>query len=188
MYPYLRAAHALWSGRSLPKMGLYDTHVSYHRAWPWDTDMFGELNNGRILTLFELGRWQSTMRLGLARIFLKDGLTFAVAGVSIRYRKRIPLFQRYRMQTRFIGHGRRFFYVEQSMWQGDACMNQMLLRAAIRERGQTLPPDEFLRRYGLPVEQPGMPDWVRNWMAADDTRPWPPEGGPIYENGLRDAG
>ena len=90
MYPYIRAAYVMIKGRSMPKMELYETHVSYHRAWPWDTDMFGELNNGRILTLFELGRWQQTTRLGMVRKFLREKYTFAVAGVSIRYRRRIP--------------------------------------------------------------------------------------------------
>ena len=75
MYPYIRSIHALLSARKLPPMGLYDTHVSHHRAWPWDTDMFGELNNGRILTLFELGRWQMTVRLGLLKPFLTGKIT-----------------------------------------------------------------------------------------------------------------
>ena len=182
MYPYIRSIHALLRARSLPAMGLYDTHVSHHRAWPWDTDMFGELNNGRILTLFELGRWQMSVRIGLIGPFLKGGMSFAVAGVSVRYRKRVPIFQRYRMQTRFLGYGERFFYVEQTMWQGETAMNQMLLRAAIREKGKTVPPGEFLDRMGLPTEQPELPPWVRAWMSADDTRPWPPESGPIYQN------
>ena len=69
MYPYIRSIHALLSARKLPAMALYDTHVSQHRAWPWDTDMFGELNNGRILTLFELGRWQMAVRLGIFGLF-----------------------------------------------------------------------------------------------------------------------
>ena len=182
MYPYIRAAYGMFRARSLPTMDPYGTHVSYHRAWPWDTDMFGELNNGRILTLFELGRWQQTVRLGLVKPFLKDGMTLAVAGVSVRYRKRVPLFQKYRMQTRMLGYGERFFYVDQSMWQGDTAMNQMLLRAAIRDKSGTLPPGEFLSRMGHSTEQPGLPDWVKAWMEADDNRPWPPESGPILTN------
>ena len=182
MYPYIRAAYVMMKGRSQPPMGLYDTHVSHHRAWPWDTDMFGELNNGRILTLFELGRWQSTVRLGLIRPFLRGGLTLAVAGASVRYRNRVPIFQRFRMQTRILGYGERFFYVDQTMWQGDTCMNQVLLRAAIRDRSGTVPPKDFLTRMSMTTEQPGLPDWVKAWMAADDSRPWPPECGPILDN------
>jgi acyl-CoA thioesterase FadM len=182
MYPYVRAAYVMLKARSLPPMELYDTHVSHHRAWPWDTDMFGELNNGRILTLFELGRWQTTVRLGLIRPFLRGGLTLAVAGVSVRYRKRVPIFQKYRMQTRMLGYGERFFYVDQTMWQDDVCMNQMLLRAAIRDKSGTVPPEKFLANMGMGTDQPGLPDWVKAWMTADDSRPWPPEIGPVYDN------
>lgn len=182
MYPYIRAIIAVICARKMSPMGLYDTHVSHHRAWPWDTDMFGELNNGRILTLFELGRWQSTVRVGMIAPFLKGKMGFAVAGVSVRYRRRIPLFQRYRMQTRIIGYDDRFIYVDQTMWQGETCANQLLLRAAIREKSKTVPPVEFLKRMGYPTDQPDLPPWVNAWIEADNTRPWPPDGGPVFHN------
>ena len=182
MYPYLRSAVAIFRARSLPPLSPYDTHVSHHRAWPWDTDMFGELNNGRILTLFELGRWQMAVRLGLLPFFTRKGYTLAVAGVSIRYRKRIPMFHAYRMQTRMLGYDDRFFYVEQSMWQGEACMNQMLLRFATRHGGATVLPPDFLTIAGHTTEQPGLPDWALAWIDADAKRPWPPEQGPIFRN------
>ena len=115
-------------------------------------------------------------------MFLKDKLTFAVAGVSVRYRKRIPIFRRYRMQTRILGYGSRFVYFEQSMWMGDTPCHHMLIRAAIRDKGVTVPPGEFLEARGLPTEQPGFPDWARAWSDADELRPWPPNGGPVYGN------
>ncbi|MEM9971841.1 MAG: acyl-CoA thioesterase, partial [Pseudomonadota bacterium] len=174
MYPYLRAAWMIYRARRLPPMGIYDTHVSYHRAWPWDTDMFGELNNGRILTLFELGRWQSTVRYGFLRYFLKNRMSFAVAGVSVRYRRRIPVFQRYRIQTRVLGYGERFIYIEQSMWQGDTPCHHMLLRAAIRDKDGTVLPRDFMERAGLEAEPRELPAWVRAWADADGERPWPP--------------
>ncbi len=182
MYPYIRAIAAIIRARKLPAMGLFDTHVSHHRAWPWDTDIFGELNNGRILTLFELGRWQSTVRIGIIAPFLKGKMGFAVAGASVRYRRRIPIFQCYRMQTRIVGFDDRFIYVDQSMWQGETCANQLLLRAAIRENSATLPPVEFLKRMDFPTDQPERPNWVKAWIEADNTRPWPPEGGPVFKN------
>jgi acyl-CoA thioesterase FadM len=182
MYPYIRSAAAIFYARSMPPMEAYGTHVSHHRAWPWDTDMFGELNNGRILTVFELGRWQLAVRLGMIGLFTKGKVSLAVAGVSVRYRKRVPVFQRYRMQTQMLGYDDRFFYVEQSMWQGDTCMNQMLLRFATRDKDGTVLPKDFLVTAGLPSDQPGLPDWVTAWIEADKTRPWPPESGPIRHN------
>lgn len=182
MYPYIRAAWMIWRGRRMPKMDVYDTHVSHHRAWPWDTDMFGELNNGRILTLFELGRWQSLMRTELAAPFWKERMTIAVAGASVRYRKRIAIFQTYRIQTRVLGYDDRFVYVEQSMWVGDTPCHHILMRAAFRKGGQTVPPRRFLEMANLPTAQPGFPAWAGAWSEADAERPWPPNGGPVYEN------
>ena len=137
MYPFVRAVHAIVRGRSAPEMSLFDTHVSHHRAWPWDIDMYMELNHGRTLTLFELGRWQMAARMRLLSALRKHGIAFAVAGVSVRYTKRIPVMARFRMVTRFVGWDDRFFYIDQSMWLGENCANQVLLRAALRSRGRT---------------------------------------------------
>ena len=182
MYPYVRAAWMMWKGRSMPAMGLYDTHVSHHRAWPWDTDLFMELNNGRIPTLMELGRWQAGMRMGITQKVMRERIMFPVAGYSIRFRHRIPMMQRFRLQTRFLGFDERFTYVEQSMWQGDRCMNQMVLRFAIKSKAGSMTPAEMLSRFGFDGASPGLPDWVVAWIDADARRVWPPEGGPVYEN------
>ena len=85
------SAYLMLKGRSMPKIGPFDPHISHHRAWPWDTDAFGELNNGRILTLFELGRWQAAVRMGMIHTFLKEGYMVPIAGASIRYRKRVTV-------------------------------------------------------------------------------------------------
>ena len=182
MYPYFRAAYFMFKARSMPEIGIYDWHVSTHRAWPWDTDAFGELNNGRILTLFELGRWQAGVRMGIMGKTLKAGIMFPIAGVSVRYRKRVPVFQTYRMQTRFLGFDDRFIYVEQSMWQGETCMNQMLLRFAPKTRNGTIPPVEYMQKMGLDEENRPLPDWANNWIKADATRPWPPTDGPVFQS------
>ena len=182
MYPFLRLGWTLVTARKLPPMNPLEMHVSQHRCRLVDCDIFMEMNNGRILTLFELGRWQSTVRIGIIAPFLKGKLGFAVAGISVRYRRRIPVFQKYRMQTRIIGYDDRFIYVDQTMWQGDTCANQLLLRAAVLERAKSLPPVEFLKRMGFSTEQPDRPDWVTAWINADNTRPWPPDGGPVFQN------
>lgn len=65
MYPFVRFAKEALKYRNAPKLGLLETHVSYHRCWPWDLDPWIELNNGRTLTLYDLGvsRWQCAQGL-----------------------------------------------------------------------------------------------------------------------------
>lgn len=167
MYPYIRAIHQILRHRRSKPLDLFDEHVTRHRAWPWDTDVFGELNNGRILTLFELGRWGLTARTGLLRPVVSGGIGFAVAGASVRYRRRIPVFSTYEMRTRMVGFDDKFMYADQSMWLGDTRCNQMLLRAAFTEKRKILPPAELLARVGRKSESPPLPDWVTAWIAAD---------------------
>lgn len=175
MYPIIRAVTGMLSARRHSKVGLLDTTVTHHRIWPWDGDVFMELNHGRTLTLFELGRWPQVVRMGLLSAVRREMIAFAVAGVSVRYRRRMPIFAKFRMVTRILGWDDRFIYIDQSMWLGETCANQMLLRAALKTPNGTLPPSEFLNRVGQPQPSPELPEWVQNWITAEATRPWPPE-------------
>lgn len=174
MYPWFRMAKELWKFRKT-RLGPFDTHVSTHRCWPWDIDPFMELNNGRTLTLYDLGRLPWGFRTGVNQLVKARGWGMAVAGVSVRYRKRITAFQAFTMKTRLLGWDGRFTYFEQSMWRGGDCASQALIRmAATRGRTGILPPAELVQALGLPPESPALPGWVQAWIAADAERPWPP--------------
>ena len=176
MYPYIRAALMLFRASRKPKLPeLTSTVSSEHRAWPWDTDIFGELNHGRILTLFELNRWELAQRLGLIRHIRKRKRGLTVAGVSIRYRRRVPIFSRYRVETRPLGWDDKFMYGEQQMWIGDLACNQMLIRLAVIGRDGAIEPRSIASDLGYDPTSPALPDWVQNWISAEGTRPWPPE-------------
>jgi acyl-CoA thioesterase FadM len=174
MYPYIRLAKEMLKFRRAPRLPLLGTHVSTHRIWPQDIDPWRELNNGRTLTLFDLGRLPLFQRTGIIKDIAVQGWFLTVAGNTMRYRRRVTLFTRVTMVSRCIGWDARFFYMEQSLWHGDACTSHMLLRAAIANRQGIIPPSEALVKIGRAEDSPPLPDWVQGWIAADATRPWPP--------------
>ncbi len=174
MYPYLRHAKETLTARRLPGIGLLDPHVSRHLCWPWDLDPWGELNNGRTLTLYDFGRTALGLRTGLDRQLLAKGWGMAVAGSTVRYRRRVTAFTRLTMHSRNIGWDARFFYTEQSMWRGDDCTSHVLIRSAFTAKAGIVPPEMVIAAMGLPVESPTLPDWVQAWIRAEDLRPWPP--------------
>ena len=174
MYPYVRLAKEILKVRNAPPLSLLGTHVSTHRIWPQDIDPWRELNNGRTLTLFDLGRLPLFYRTGIIRDFREQGWFLTVAGNTTRYRRRVTLFQKVTMISHCIGWDARFFYMEQSLWRGDDCTSHMLLRAAIANRQGIIPPAEALTKIGRAEESPVLPDWAQGWIAADATRPWPP--------------
>ncbi len=174
MYPIIRFVKELVKFRKAPPLKVTDAHVSTHICWPWDLDPWIELNNGRTLTLYDLGRIPMAARTGMVQTLRKKGWGITVAGNSVRYRKRIRMFDRFTMVSRGLGWDDRFIYMEQSIWRNGACCNQMLLRSALTGPEGIVPPAELVKALGSTAESPPLPDWVQAWIAADALRPWPP--------------
>jgi len=142
---------------------------------PWDCDMFGEMNNGRILTLYDLGRFGAAVRMGLWAVLKREKWGLAVAGTSIRYRKRITPLERYETRSRVLFWDKRFVYIEQGMFKRDGdCASHILIRIAIVEKGGLVPLPRVLAALGRSNVSPTMPAWAANWIEAESTRPWPP--------------
>ena len=174
MYPYLRLFREVWLVRRASRLAVLQPHVSRHRVYPWDLDPWTELNNGRTLTLFDLGRIPMSIRMGFDKVAKANGWGITVAGNSTRYRRRVTVFTTLTQQSRVIGWDGRFSYVEQSFWRGDDCTAQMLLRSAFTSKSGIVPPARVLEALGQNAVSPALPDWVAAWIAADAKRPWPP--------------
>ncbi|MFN4100784.1 MAG: acyl-CoA thioesterase [Pararhodobacter sp.] len=174
MYPVIRLIKEMLKFRSRP-LDLFDTHVSHHRCWPWDLDPWNELNNGRTLTLYDLGRVPFSMRIGLTGALRVNRWAMTVAGSSVRYRRRVRMLQRFEMRTRALGWDHRFMYIEQSMWRGGEALNHVLIRAAATDGSGILAPSALVAAMGHKGRlSPALPGWVQAWIAADAERPWPP--------------
>lgn len=175
MYPYIRMAKELWTFRNAPKLSILEPHISSHRVWPWDLDPWRELNNGRTLTLFDLGRIPMSVRMGFDTVAKANRWGITVAGNSTRYRKRVTVFQKLTQVCRVLGWDDRFVYLEQSFWRGDDCTAAMLLRSAFTSKAGLVPPATVLTALGQNTQSPPLPDWVQSWIAADHHRTWPPQ-------------
>ena len=72
------------------------------RVWPLDLDTSLHMNNGRYSTLMDLGRTDLMLRSGLWRDVLKHGWTPVVSAATIRFRRELRLFRRFRLETRIL--------------------------------------------------------------------------------------
>ena len=175
MYPFVRMAKEVLKYRKAEPLPLTGTHVTQLVCWPWDIDIWLELNNGRTLTLYDLGRIPLAARTGIMPVLRRNKWSIVVAGASIRYRRRVVPFQRVEMRSRCIGWDDRFLYMEQTMWREGDCTSAVLIRSAFTAGGRLLPVTEFLKEIGHADPSPPLPHWVGAWAAADNERPWPPE-------------
>lgn len=175
MYPFVRLAKDMWMTRHQPDLTPLGTHVSYHRCWPSDIDGFLEMNNGRILTILDLGRTVLARRVGLLRALRQKRWGLTMAGVSVRYRKRIRPFVRFKVISRAVGWDDKFLYLDQSIWIGEECAVQALYRSAVTDKNGIVRPRHLFDHVGYDGPRPDLPAWVQAWIDADMTRPWPPE-------------
>jgi hypothetical protein len=157
MYPYFRLLRVLSRARFAQRQGIDVQSVLNFRAWPGDIDVFPEMNNGRQLTVMDLARRR------------KWG--FAVAGASVRFRKRIRPFTRFTLCTRLLGHDARWFYFLQEYRCRKEVCSSALIRAAVTSKTGIVPVDTVLEAMGVLDWDPELPGWVKAWIQADDLRP-----------------
>ena len=178
MYPFIRLAKEFIVSRNAPPLDPLGVHVSHHRCWPQDIDGFLEMNNGRILTILDLGRTVLARRVGLLKALRENRWGLTMAGVSVRYRKRIRPFDKFQVVSRAVGWDHRFFYLDQSIWVGDTCAVQALYRSAVTDKNGLVNPEIVFAAAGMTETPPDLPAWIQNWVDAEATRPWPPEQTP----------
>lgn len=175
MYPFIRLAKEIVRARRLPRLPLTGTHVSHHICWPWDLDMFIELNNGRSLSLYDLGRIPLATRIGLDRVLARRRWGLSILGTSVRWRYRVRPFVRIKMRSRAIGWDARFVYIEQGMWFRDGrCAGHALFRTAVTDAHGIVPIDDVIAAMGRDDVSPTLPSWAQAWVTAEAERPWPP--------------
>ncbi len=180
MYPFIRGAvavvQAVWAG----PIGLLDVHENRVTCLPWDLDTWRELNNGRTLSLYDLGRVPLVQRTGLMRAARSEGLMFTVAGSTTRYRRRVTAMMRLRMTNRIMCWDDRFFYVEHAMWRSDGeCTSHAVIRFATTTGKGLESPERILKALSYTGPVPEVPEWIATWTASEKQRPWPPMTPPI---------
>lgn len=72
------------------------------RVWPLDLDTNLHLNNGRYLTIADLGRADLLVQSGMWKAVLKEGLLPMLSGSAIRYRRELKPFQAFTLESRIV--------------------------------------------------------------------------------------
>jgi acyl-CoA thioesterase FadM len=81
---------------------------------PTDLDMSLHMNNGRYLTLMDIGRLDFLVRTGLWRAVRKNGWTPIASAIIIRYRRELRPFARFKLETRLVSWAEASVVMEQT--------------------------------------------------------------------------
>lgn len=142
---YLYAALvALWRSR-LDVLG--ESRVSM-RVWPWDLDVNMHLNNGRFLSLMDLGRVDLIVRTGLLRMILRDRWFPVVGAATVRFRRPLNPFQRFDLTTRVVGWDEKWVYLEHRFECGGKVAALGYIQALFRSPAGNVPVEALLEAVG----------------------------------------
>tara|TARA_B100000768_G_scaffold152249_1_gene147826 strand:+ start:529 stop:1050 length:522 start_codon:yes stop_codon:yes gene_type:complete len=163
MYPLLRLIRVVAKSQFQEKLSFdndYTDSVSLI-VLPQDIDLFMELNNGRYVTLLDLGRFSLGARVNMASLLKKNKWSLTIVGTYNEYRYRLRLFQRFILKTKIIGYDEKWFYFFQKVErQGKTHMASVVKFAYTSKKGLVLP-KEVITAMGIKYDPDSLPSWIK---------------------------
>jgi len=163
----------LWSTR---RLGVHDPSVLEFRVWPNDLDLNRHMNNGRYLTVMDLGRIDLIGRMGLIAT-VREQRWFPVLGSAvIRYHRPLAFPERYTLVTRIVGWDEKWFYLSQMFTRGGTPVASAFAKGLVRAPGRSIPTGEVLAAAGITEPSPPLPEPIVRWLEADASLASPTPG------------
>lgn len=174
---WLRLLAYLLTARRRPVLSLPgDASVLRFRAWPSDLDLSLHVNNGKYLSLMDLGRLDLMVGAGLMRAIVRHRWTPIASNVLIRYRRELRAFQRFRLETRLLTWDATNVVIEQVfVLESGPRDGQIAARALFkggiydRRTRQFVTIARLMQEIGATAEPPEPTPEVAAFLSADET-------------------
>jgi acyl-CoA thioesterase FadM len=148
-------------------LGLLEDSTVPLRVWPTDVDTQGHMNNGRYLSLMDLGRTDLAVRTGLLRLWVSHRWRPLVGGAWVRYRKPLAPLDRYTLHTRLACWDDKWLYYEHRFERHGEVYASAWVKGLVRGRAGNIRPAEMLAALGVFSPSPPLPPAVVTWNEAD---------------------
>ncbi|SJN12381.1 Mesenchymal stem cell protein DSCD75 [Leucobacter sp. 7(1)] len=161
--------HQWFVGRRGPRIGFGDMSRSRFRVWPTDLDLLRHMNNGKYLSVMDVGRFDLIQRNGTWDVMTREGWYPVVVGQTISYRKSLNPWQRFWIESKILGFDEQAVYMEQRFVRPDAQRRpEIYARAIVRARilrrsGGVVPVPEILEKTGARAEDFHVPEEILAW-------------------------
>lgn len=151
---WFRIVALLWRMRRAERADIGEEVALEMRVLPSDLDLLAHMNNGRYLSLMDLGRLALMMRTGIGRAARRNGWFPLVRRVSIAYLHPLHPFQRFRLATRALSWDDKWFYLEQRFIAGERVCARAYVQGLLRGRGGNVAPATILETVGVAGREP----------------------------------
>ncbi len=136
---------------------------------PFDLDTNFHMNNGRYLSIMDLGRIDLLLRSGVLGKLLKAGYYPVVASESIRFKKSLELFQAFKIVTEIESWDEKDFFLLQTFRHKGDVVAQGYIKGRFKQRGRkgSVPTEEIFALLGRTFEGAQLSDRARAQAAVE---------------------
>ncbi len=138
-----------------------DMSRKFMRVLPNDLDVQMHMNNGRFLSIMDLGRIDLMVRSGFWAIARKNGWFPLVGSVKIDYRRTLAPLAKFEMTSRIIGWDDRWIFIEQEFLQGNKLAAHAIFKTMIRSKQGLVTPAEVMKATGFDLVSPELSSEVK---------------------------
>ncbi len=140
---------------------------------PSDLDFNLHVNNGRYLTLADLGRIDWFLRTGMLQSGIKHRWRPIIATAAVRFSRSLKPWQRYELRTNLLCWGDKWAFMEHRFFarnrQGiEKLFATVAIKGAFQGREGVVTPTQMMRALGADVASPPQPQWITDWQRGED--------------------
>ncbi len=143
-------------------------------VWPNDLDVNLHMNNGRYLTVMDIGRFDLMMRMGLMGEARKRKWMPVLSAAKVRFRRELRLFQIYTLETRIVWWKTTQFVMEHRIVIASGPHAGQLATVALmlgglyeRANRRFVPVEELMHAMSVKADAPEASPEVAAFLAAE---------------------
>jgi acyl-CoA thioesterase FadM len=156
-YVYFRLFKVAVSGFFKKRVRFLDLVTTSLLVWPNDLDFNFHVNNGRYLTLMDIGRFDLSLRAGLMRAVLRNRWFPVLATASIQFYRSLGPFQKFQLTTQVLYWDEKWLYLAQGFHYQGKVYASAIVKAVFKKGKQTIPVRDLFAFLGEEFYLPEMP-------------------------------
>lgn len=150
--------------RFRPSLSILQSCETNFRCWPTDLDIQRHMNNGQYLSILDLARIDIISRAGLAKKLAHRGWYPVVVAETIRFKKSILLFDKFKVITKVLGWDEKAFILKQTFIRKDLPIAEAVIRIRfLKKSGGLVSPNEVLEIAEIGSTSPQIEEWIQHW-------------------------
>jgi acyl-CoA thioesterase FadM len=161
---YLRLFLLLFRLIGLPRKGLLEESRVPFRVLPTDCDVNFHMNNGRYLSLMDLGRVHLMAQLRLLGVIIRKKWKPVLAAADINFIRQLAPFQKFDLVTRIVTWDDKYAYMEQRFESGGVLCAHAYVKGLFLDARGRVANSTVVAQLGHDGSPPPCPEELRLWI------------------------